>query len=74
MPSILYIYEILVGKYQYSIYTIYIYIYIIYTHIILYPLKYMKQQLLVSLRNSFCPILNCLNILQPYSEDTKRNV
>lgn len=34
----------------------------------------MKQQLLVSLRNSFCPILNCLNILQPYSEDTKRNV
>lgn len=37
MPSILYIYKILVGKYQYSIY-----MFIIYTHIILYPLKYMK--------------------------------
>jgi len=62
MPYI--IYEILVHKYQYSIYTIYI------LYIFIYPLKYIKAAAIGQSEELFCQILNCLNILQPYSEDT----
>lgn len=55
------IYKILVHKYQYSIYTIYI----IYIYIFLYPLKYIKAAAIGQSEELFCPILNCLNILQP---------
>lgn len=67
MPYI--IYKILVHKYQYSIYTIYI----IYMnmYIILFPLKYIKAAAIGQSEELFCPILNCLNILQPCSEDTE---
>lgn len=61
------IYKILVEKHQYSIYTIYI----IYIYIFLYPLKYIKAAAIGQSEELFCPILNCLNILQPYSEDTE---
>lgn len=60
------IYEILVCQHQYSIY-----IYIIYISIFLYPLKYIKAAAIGQSEELFCPILNCLNILQPYSEDTE---
>lgn len=63
------IYKTLGQKYQYLIYTIYIYIYYIY--IFLYPLKYIKAAAIGQSEELFSPILNCLNILQPYSEDTE---
>lgn len=61
------IYKILVAKHQYSIYTIYI----IYIYIFLYPLKYIKAAAIGQSEELFSPNLNCLNILQPYSEDTE---
>lgn len=64
------IYKILAHKYQYSIYTIYI----IYIYIFLYPLKYIKAAAIGQSEELFCPILNCLNILQPYSEDTEKKL
>lgn len=62
------IYKILVLKYQYFIYTIYI----IYIYIFLYLLKYIKAAAIGQSEELFCPILNCLNILQPYSEDRNK--
>lgn len=62
------IYKTLVEEYQYSIYTIYI----TYIYIFLYPLKYIKAAAIGQSEELFCPILNCLNILQPYSEDTEK--
>lgn len=62
------IYKTLVEEYQYSIYIIYI-TYIFY--IFLYPLKYIKAAAIGQSDELFCPILNCLNILQPYSEETE---
>lgn len=61
------IYKISVHKYQYSIYTIYI----IYIYIFLYPLKYIKAAAIGQSEELFCPNINCLNILQPYCEDTE---
>lgn len=53
----------MVQKYQYYIY--------VYIDIVLYPLKYIKAAAIGQSEEHFCPILNCLNILQPYSEDTE---
>lgn len=50
----------------YILYILYIFIYIF-----LYPLKYIKAAAIGQSEELFCPILNCLNILQPYSEDTE---
>lgn len=47
--------------------------YIIYK-IFLYPLKYIKAAAIGQSEELFCPILNCLNILQPYSEDTEKKL
>lgn len=59
----IYMYIIMVQTYQYHIY--------VYIDIVLYPLKYIKAAAIGQSEELFCPILNCLNILQPYSEDTE---
>lgn len=40
-------------------------------YIFLFPLKYIKAAAIGQSEELFCPILNCLNILQPCSEDTE---
>lgn len=57
------IYKILIHKYQYSIYTIYI------LYISIPKLKHIKAAAIGQSEELFFPILNCLNILQPYRED-----
>lgn len=37
----------------------------------IHPIKYIKAAAIGQSEELFCPILNCLNILQPYSEDTE---
>lgn len=59
------IYEITVHKYQYYIYSIY------HFYIFIYPLKYIKAAAIGQSEELFCQILICLNILQPYREDTE---
>lgn len=66
MPYI--IYKILVRRYQYSIYTIYI----IYVYISIPTKKYIKAAAIGQSEEPLRPILNCLNILQPCREDTGR--
>lgn len=42
-----------------------------YMYIFLFPLKYIKAAAIGQSEELFRPILNCLNILQPCSEDTE---
>lgn len=52
----------------YILYILYIYLYI---YTFLYPLKYIKAAATGQSEELFCPILKCLNILQPCIEDTE---